>query len=521
MGALRRSDRGAGGRGERLLTRARWIAVGAGALGFGLLLAVLRGTPAAGSDQGVYLSIAARLLEGDRLYADVSDPKDPLFFYTYAAALAIWDWRGPFLLDGLWLGVAGISFALLLRELHAPRSAVIAGFFVYPLALTAGWYQAGLSMLGGLALAPLPALLWLRGRYVAAGVLLGAVMLFKLNLAAIAGAALAGFLVLGAPAGSRWHHVTRGVLGLASFLGVAAVVLAARGELRGFFEMIAYNVHYSSSLVDHLGPVGRARVHLDVVVQYLENSGRWQLPATVLVLAVFAVAAVVAWMRFGSRGRALSAAAVLTLVATLGTLALTAYWTHHLQMLAYPAAFVAATLISVVALRLGPRAGAVAAVFCVAFALWASVKNEDRIDVADPWTTPTPHSGGAVALERARVRLHEGDDRVSYAAFGGNSENAHAVFLPDELELVCRWFHLYPESLEAHYGETLACVNREDPELILVTLGFFDSRTEGAPAWSRFVGSARRLLESRYERVEREHPGFEVWARKPVAGGVA
>lgn len=499
--------------------RSRWVVVAGGALVFGLLLAILRGTPVAGSDQGVYLSIAARLLDGDRLYADVVDPKDPLFFYTYAAAMWLWDWRGPFLLDGIWLGLAGLSIALLLHELRAPRSAVVAGFFVYPLALTAGWYQAGLTMLAALAIAPLPAWLWLRGRFVAAGALVATVMLFKLNLAAIAGASLAAFVVLGAPPeGSRARQVARAAAGLVAFLGAAAVVLAIRGELRGYLEMIAYNVHYSSSLVDHLGPVDRARAHLDVPVQYFESSGRWQLPAAVLVLAVFAAAVVVAWTRAESRRRALAAASVLTLVATLGTLALTAYWTHHLQMLAYPAALIVATIVSVVALRLGRRAGAIVAAACVVFALWSSVKNETRIDVADAWTTSTPISAGAVALERARMRFHADDERVSYVAFGGNSENAHAVFIADELELVCRWFHLYPESLESHFEETLDCVNREDPALILVTLGFFDSRRD-VPAWGEFVGSVRRLLESRYERVETEHPGFEVWARKPVGGG--
>ena len=94
------------------------------------------------------------------------------------------------------------------------------------------------------------------------------------------------------------------------------------------------------------------------------------------------------------------------------------------------------------------------------------------------------------------------------------------MFIGDEFDLACRWFHLYPSSLERHFDETLECARREDPRLIMVSLGFFDSRT-ASPTWGRFVGSARRLLETRYERVETEHPGFEVWARKPVAGAVA
>ena len=137
--------------------RARCIAVGGIALLYGLALVLVRGEPSAASDQGVFLSVAARMLDGDKLYADVIENKDPLFFYTYADALGIGGWRGPFLLDGLWLAIGALAMGLLLRELRAPRAAVVAGFLVYPLALTSGWYLAGHSMLGALAFAPFDA----------------------------------------------------------------------------------------------------------------------------------------------------------------------------------------------------------------------------------------------------------------------------------------------------------------------------------------------------------------------------
>ena len=172
--------------GYRPAVLVRWIAVGVAALAYGLLLVLLRGEPSVASDQGVFLSVAARILDGDHLYSEVVDNKDPLFFYTYAAALAAGGWRGPFLLDAVWLGLAALSMALLVRELRAPRAAVVASFLVYPLALTAGWYLAGMSMLAGLAVAPLAPWFWLRSRFAAAGLVLAVVMLFKLNLAPLA-----------------------------------------------------------------------------------------------------------------------------------------------------------------------------------------------------------------------------------------------------------------------------------------------------------------------------------------------
>ena len=480
--------------------RARWVGVGGLALLFGFALVLVRGEPILTSDQGVYLSVAARILDGDHLYSETVENKDPLFFYSYAAALWIGGWRGPFLLDGIWLGLAGLSFALLLRELRVPRSAVVAGFFLYPLALTSGWYLTGQTMLGGLAVAPLAPWLWLRGRFAASGAVLATVMLLKLNLAAVAAAPMATFVLFGAPKGRRWRPIATGALGVSATLAVGALLLAVRGELRAYLDIIVYNVYYSRVLLAGEGFFGRGAKHLDIVVGYFEASGRWQLPAVVLVLGAFSVAAVyLARTGGGSCGRLLAATTAMTLVLTVGTLALTAYWFHHLQMLAYPAALIAATLIYVVAISFGQRAGAAAAAACVLFALWSSMKNEDRVRVSPAWTS-APISASAEALEKARVRFYKRFDRVTYMAFGGNSENAHAVFISHKFDLVCRWFHLYPYSTDDQLDETTDCSRREHPMLILVTLGFFDSREGGS--WQAFVSNARRLLDSRYELVE-------------------
>ena len=91
----RRCQVGAGPRAIVSLVRWRAVGVAVLALGLGLALVLLRGDPFVASDQGVFLSVAGRMLDGDRLYADVFDNKDPLFFYTYAGAFWIGGWRGP------------------------------------------------------------------------------------------------------------------------------------------------------------------------------------------------------------------------------------------------------------------------------------------------------------------------------------------------------------------------------------------------------------------------------------------
>jgi hypothetical protein len=489
--------------------RWRWLAVGGLALVVGFALVLFRGRPTLASDQGVYLSVAARILDGDHLYSQTIENKDPLFFYSYAAALWIGGWRGPFLLDGVWFALAAVGFGLLLRELRLQGPAIVAGFFVYPLALSSGWYLAGESILGGLAIAPFAAWLWLRARFTASGVVLAVVMLLKLNLLAVGAAPIAAFLLLGAPEGRRFGQLLRSIGGLSGALAVAALVLAVRGELTQYLYVIQYNAWYSKALDRNDGFVGRAVQHLDVVVRYFRSSGRWQLPAAALILVLFAAAGLYLLRRDKAGERLLAVCTALTLVLTLASLALTAYWFHHLQVLAYPAALIAATLISAVGTSAGQRAGAIAAVACVAFALSSVLRSENpQQQLTTPWTA-RGGSASSEALEQARTRFYPLSTTVSYMVFGSNNENAHAVFISHRFDLVCRWFHLYPYSPDDQLDETTGCSRRERPMLILVTLGFWDSR-EGA-SWRQFVSNARHLLESRYKLVESVHPGFQVW----------
>ena len=170
--------------------------------------------------------------------------------------------------------------------------------------------------------------------------------------------------------------LARAVAGLVASLAAVALVMALRGELRPYLELVHYNVYYSSGLLlPEDGFFARARDHFDVVVTYFDT-GRWQLPAVVLVLA----ARVRRCRLRRPDGRPIScpspcadSAAADHSSPLSSTLALTAYWFHHVQILAYPATLIAATLLSAVAIRCGPRAGTIAAAVCVLFVLWSSL----------------------------------------------------------------------------------------------------------------------------------------------------
>lgn len=490
--------------------RVQRTALVAGALLLGVVLASLRGYPWLTSDQGVFLSVAARILDGDVLYVDVIDNKDPLFFYTYAAALFAGGYRGPFALDAAWFALSSMSIGLLVRELKAPTSAVLCAAVVYPLALAASWYRPGLSMLGALALSPLAGWLWLRGRPALSGVVVAIVLLFKLNLGLLVVAPIAVFLALRMPdRPTRAAQVGRAAIGFGGAAVAAAALLAVQGALGAYLEVVRNNLHYAGAR--SAGTPAAIRGHVEVVRGVFADAGRWQTPAALLFAALVCVAVVLTVRRSGWRGATLGIAALGTLGAGLVTLALTAIWPHHLQLLAYPAALATGTVVAL-ARSYGRWLGMAVATGCATFAVWSTAKLEADVGLTlRPWTDE-PFRVPSEELERARLRFFPREVSLTYVVFGGNSENAHAVFIDDAFDLSCRWFHLYAFNRPELFDETLDCAREEEPMLVLVTLGF-ESASDGS-AWASFVRSARGFLEMDYELVGEAFPGFEVWKRR-------
>ena len=495
---------------ERHATRRDWtwaITFGC-AVVLGLTLVLLLGRPANGSDQGVFLSVAARMLDGDALYAEVVDNKDPLFFAAYAGALSVGGWRAPSMLDGLWFALAAFAFAGVLRELRAPRATVIVGFAVYPLALAGSWYFPGLSMLGGLAVVPVSTWLWLRGRFAAAGVAAALALLFKLNLAFLVFALLAVLLVFDRPNVSRVRQAGRALIGAVTTWGVAALVLATAGSLRAYLDTIAYNVHYANARIDSHSPVTRVRGHLAVAKEYF-TAEPWQAPVTVLALVAFAALAVLA-LRSGERTlRLLVLLAAAASGAAVVSIALTAYYSHHLQLLALPAALITASFVTATSKWLGRHAATAVAVGCCVFALWSAGRG-DRAPTVSQWAAE-PVSVGARELERARLSLSPAREEIPYVVFGTNDDNGHAAFIDSSFDLSCRWFHLYDVSTREQFEETTDCFDRERPLLVLVSPAF--SAHARADAWNAFVEGVRERLGEHYSLVSVAEPGFEVWRR--------
>jgi hypothetical protein len=503
---------------------------------YAALLVLLRGRPSLKSDAGVFLSVAGSMLHGDRLYVGVLDNKDPLFYYAHAGALAAFGWTGPFLLDVVWLAIAAASTLLLLRAVGASWTVAAAGFAVYPLLLTGAWYLSGYSLLAALSFAPLIGLLWLRGNFVAAGALLALGVLFKVNLGLVLASVPLAALVV-APRGLR-VQLAKAAGGFAGVAAAAAVALAVRGELHGYIENFKDNISYSRNVLSATGSVTGIPGHIKIAAWAASRPGHVLGVAVgkplhlVVVLAVFLLAGALAVRTLRRRPatpgaatatRFLAAAFLSATALTALTLALTAAWSPHDQMLAFPEllliVFVIAWLVSakpelVAGAR---RIAAVCAVAALGIVLLGGTASAPyaRAGGVSYWFD-SAHSATAEELEQAAASRFPAARRITYVHLGQNDEEAVAAFLDGRFALACPAIAQYV--FTPHLDGVLRCVEGKQPELVLVTQKF--RREPHAPAeWDRFVGDGTRLLDRDYERVStRRTPNgvASVWALAPA-----
>lgn len=490
-----------------------WVVATLGATGYASLLVALRGRPTIKEDSGIFLSVTAGLVHGDRLYTGVWDNKPPFFYYADALAYLAGGWRGPFLIDVVWVALAVIGMWRLLVVARAGPATVVAGTVVYPLMLTGAWYFAGYSELPALALAPLVGWCWLAGWPVATGALLGVVAFLRPDYALIFAALIIAPVVVLRPTRSELgRSILRLTAGFAAVALLSVGVLLARGELTGYFHTMTGNVGYEDQALQQskrlTGFGGHLRVAWSVFGGNLQRT----------VLAVLVLSALAAVLLYESRAQLrrrprvdgaphtpspIGALAVGTAIAAFVTLGLTALWVHSLELVALPATFATCALVATVeasATRRWIALGATAAIAVVGTLAFGglSLDSPASPQSAQPFSNwrRAPYSVSALVLDAAAAKVPHQDSPISYARLGINDDDGHGAFIDGNLKLACPRFHQYPFS--ARLGQVVTCLRRRKPDLILVG-AFFIAR--GWLPWNEFVSESRGLLRARYREV--------------------
>jgi hypothetical protein len=288
----------------------------------------------------------------------------------------------------------------------------------------------------------------------------------------------------------------------------AAAALALLGELGGYLATLRDNVAYADDVLAATGrPTG--------IYGHLWSAAGVTHYTPLLVALGVAGAAFATWALV-HRGRsddatAGIAAVYLAAAATAGlTLAATAVWDHHAQLIALPGALLAVLGARAVELRVVDRrlralaAGVIAAFVVAAFGGFTTAPG---IENGSSWRS-AGHSDTATSLELARAALERTTGSVDYAVLGTNHEEGHAAFLHGSWRLACARFQQY--TFSRHLDEVVRCLRRRRPTLVVVdsALGHAPEQTR----WNAFVDDVRSLLRTSYVRLPRaERGGVELW----------
>jgi hypothetical protein len=441
-----------------------------------VILLLVRGRPITYSDTGIFLTVAQEILNGGRLYVDVIDNKDPLFYYSQAVALATAGWRGPFLADALWLTIAGASSFVLLRLVTRSTPLAFLGLVLYPLLLTGFHYWPGMSGTPGLSLLPLLAYLALSRRPVLAGVAAGALLLLKLNLAPLVVLVIVAALLIRRRGwtGLLW----RTGAGLGAVYACAFALLALRGEAGGYISTVIANQRYANNVLPVVYGNSGVGGHWAIVTGQTPTIAAWLGIGGVLATALLIACS-------GAVRRRALALAVLTGAAWIGALvvlALTAVWDHHLQILAFPLGLTWGLLIWCVGLAVGEglrgaasarrvrSAAMIAATACVlANALLLAPPSADNLRA---WGDPPAHPVADGLLAAAGTSASE----VRYAHLGQGDEYGLAAFLPSNFRLACPYFQQYAWTPESDLNATMDCLATRTPDFVVVTPFFSPDR---------------------------------------------
>jgi hypothetical protein len=217
--------------------------------------------------------------------------------------------------------------------------------------------------------------------------------------------------------------------------------------------------------------------------------------------------------------RFLAAAFLCATALTALTLALTAAWSPHDQMLAFPESLLIAFVVAwLVSSRPGLAAGVRGiAVLCAVAALGivllggTAAAPYARAGGISYWFD-SGHSETAEELEQAAAGRFPAAREVTYVHLGQNDEEAVGAFLDGRFALACPAIAQYV--FTPHLEGVLRCVERKRPELVLVTQKF-RREPHAPPEWGQFVAGGTKLLERDYERVStRRTPNgvASVWA---------
>jgi hypothetical protein len=438
--------------------------------------------PYRGSDRGIFVSVAERLLAGDILNKDVLDNKDPLFYYFVALERIVGAY-GEILGELVLLVIASYSVYRLASIVLEKNISLVIGWIMAPFILTGQHYIPGYTELPGVALVLLSIYNAAAGRWLIAGALAAILLVAKLIFFPLALTSLACFVAYN----FQKPNILYALAGFFLALVGIGLILETRGEFVPLLDMVSDNLLYANNslLIPADTWLGRSYRHLNEVL----NWACWGSYGLMFVVSIAGVS------RRINNNRVLRSFSWLTIglaTTSLMILAFTGLWWHHAQVAFIPAVIALIVFVGLLKQRLPISGGVTIVVLAMTFFLAGAPTGSGYL-----WNVEHVSSNIAVleALPLEARYVIENSSPTSYARLGQNNDGAHAIGLRD-WKLACRKFDQYEFDDVRTLQEVEQCIPRAE---ILIVSDSFVKYPDRYVEWNKFVDRMNEIVASRFE----------------------
>ena len=297
---------------------------------FFIICFTFRLIPDPSADRAVFVSVSEYLLSGNRLYIDIYDNKDPLFFYAVSMQRLL-GVVGEYLFELVMVIIAAVSaynISRIVERTVTKRKILL--LIAVPLLVTGFFWLPGSTHLPATAFSLLACSLFLSEKMLLAGGFIGLVAFTKVIMFPLPAAfCLTYEIILWDKENSRTHF-NRMVIGFTSVSIMMIMILLTRHELLGYLQAQQNNFLYANNvLVDNSNLGNSFASHLRTMFL----GSREKLLLLLSLIASISFSGYIATQsRVEKKIKAFLIGAFATYIISIIVLGFTGSWDQHLQL---------------------------------------------------------------------------------------------------------------------------------------------------------------------------------------------
>jgi hypothetical protein len=446
--------------------------------------------PSPTSDRAIFVSVAEYLNKGSRLYVDVYDNKDPLFYYAVSSQ-RLFGVTGEYVFELSMALIAALSACDIARSLGSvgklhQKALLIA----VPFLVTGAFWVPGDTHLPATAMALLCCSLYFRKRFLLSGSLMAILLFTKLIMFPLPVVfCLASELSSSRERRLRTAAQNLGLILIGFIFSAVSIlaILASRGELFGYLQAQQNNILYANSvLIDSYGFAGPLGSHLRTV--FTDQAG--VVSVVVVPFAGLILAICVAIDRGEPQARSFAIATLATFLFSLFILAIMGLWRHHLQIMYFGQTLILIALAAMLSSHLKRRSRPITMISVISLAVLLGGMPSFRHYIDSPAAVVkklASASQDSAESQSFRLASTNGD---AFARLGQNS-NVIPHGSPMD-KLACPDFHQYLFYSSERLQNILDCV-RMAPTLV-IDPSF--RRYEQPPNWLPIEADKQRIIDT-------------------------